>query len=114
MNATHRMSVNGNRFKMTAIQPGRGEYAGMRMNTGMNYPNPDAIEEFRFITNNYSAEFGKNPGGVMNVVTKSGTNTFTVRHRNSIATAPSPPATSSSRKSRHSTRISMDSAAADR
>ncbi len=71
-----RMSVNGNRFKMTQYNLDGGEYAGMRMNTGLNYPNPDAVAEFRFITNNYSAEFGKNPGGVMNVVTKSGTNEF--------------------------------------
>ncbi len=68
------MSVNGNRFNMTQYNLDGGEFSGMRMNTGMNYPNPDAIAEFRFITNNYSAEFGKNPGGVMNVVTKSGTN----------------------------------------
>lgn len=71
-----RMSVNGNRAKMTQYNLDGGEYTGMRMNTGLNYPNPDAIAEFRFITNNYSAEFGKNPGGVMNVVTKSGTNEF--------------------------------------
>lgn len=71
-----RMSVNGNRLKMTQYNLDGGEYSGMRMNTGLNYPNPDAIAEFRFITNNYSAEFGKNPGGVMNVITKSGTNEF--------------------------------------
>ena len=71
-----RMSVNGNRLKMTQYNLDGGEYAGMRMNTGLNYPNPDAVAEFRFITNNYSAEFGKNPGGVMNVVTKSGTNEY--------------------------------------
>lgn len=68
------LSVNGNRVTMTQFNLDGGEFAGMRMNSGLNYPNPDAIAEFRFITNNYSAEFGKNPGGVMNVVTKSGTN----------------------------------------
>src|SRR4051794_3479710 len=69
-----RMSVNGNRLKMTQYNLDGGEYAGLRMNTGLNYPNPDAVAEFRFITNNYSAEFGKSPGGVTNVVAKSGTN----------------------------------------
>ncbi len=68
------LSVNGNRVTMTQFNLDGGEFAGMRMNSGLNFPNPDAIAEFRFITNNYSAEFGKNPGGVMNVVTKSGTN----------------------------------------
>lgn len=37
-------------------------------------PNPDAIEEFKLITNNASAEFGNFQGGVVNVVIKSGTN----------------------------------------
>ena len=37
-------------------------------------PNPDAIEEFKLITNNASAEFGNFQGGIINVVMKSGTN----------------------------------------
>jgi hypothetical protein len=39
-------------------------------------PNLDAIQEFRMITNNASAEFGNFQGGVINVVIKSGTNQF--------------------------------------
>jgi hypothetical protein len=39
-------------------------------------PNPDAIQEFSFQTNNYSAEFGGRGGGVVNMVTKSGGNEF--------------------------------------
>jgi hypothetical protein len=39
-------------------------------------PNPDAIQEFRMITNNASAEFGNFQGGVINVTIKSGTNQF--------------------------------------
>jgi hypothetical protein len=39
-------------------------------------PNPDAIQEFRMITNNASAEFGNFQGGIINVVIKSGTNQF--------------------------------------
>jgi Carboxypeptidase regulatory-like domain/TonB-dependent Receptor Plug Domain len=48
---------------------------GLR-NTGNSTPNPDTIEEFRVITNGYSAEFGRFPAGVVDVVTKSGTNEF--------------------------------------
>lgn len=47
--------------------------AGLR-NTGAVMPNPDAVQEFRVITNGYSAEFGRFSGGVIDVVTKSGTN----------------------------------------
>jgi hypothetical protein len=39
-------------------------------------PNPDAIQEFRLITNNASAEFGNFQGGIISIVIKSGTNQF--------------------------------------
>ena len=39
-------------------------------------PNPDAIAEFRILTSNYSAEYGRNAGGIVSVVTKSGTSTL--------------------------------------
>ena len=37
-------------------------------------PNPDAVAEFRVLLNNYTAEYGRSGGGVVSVVTKSGTN----------------------------------------
>jgi hypothetical protein len=40
------------------------------------FPNPDAIQEFSFETNNYSAQFAGRGGGVMNAVTRGGTNAF--------------------------------------
>jgi hypothetical protein len=39
-------------------------------------PNPDTVAEFRILESNYSAEYGRNGGGVISVVTKSGTNEF--------------------------------------
>ena len=42
---------------------------------GVN-PRPDAVQEFRLLTSNFEAEFGRNSGTVINVVTKSGTNEF--------------------------------------
>jgi outer membrane receptor protein involved in Fe transport len=39
-------------------------------------PRPDAVQEFRLLTSNFEAEFGRNTGSVINVVTKSGTNEF--------------------------------------
>jgi len=35
---------------------------------------PEAIQEFRLITNNFNVEYGRNTGGFLNVVMKSGTN----------------------------------------
>ncbi len=39
-------------------------------------PNPDAVEEFRILTSNYNAEYGRNGSGIVSVVTKGGTNEF--------------------------------------
>ncbi len=39
-------------------------------------PSPDAVDEFRVETDNYSAEYGRNPGAVINVSVRRGTNSF--------------------------------------
>jgi len=39
-------------------------------------PNPDAIQEFKVQTSTYDASYGRNPGANVNVITKSGTNSF--------------------------------------
>ena len=39
-------------------------------------PNPDALQEFRILTTNFDAEFGRYPGAVVNAITRSGTNDF--------------------------------------
>jgi hypothetical protein len=44
--------------------------------TGGPFPNPDAVQEFRVMTNGYGAEYVSAPGGAVNIVTKSGTNAF--------------------------------------
>jgi len=54
---------------------GGNNTAGLR-GTGNPAPNPEAIQELRVITSSYSAEYGRYPAGVVDVVTKSGTNQF--------------------------------------
>jgi hypothetical protein len=39
-------------------------------------PAPDAVAEFKVVTNNMSAEYGRSAGGVINVAYRSGTNEF--------------------------------------
>src|SRR6185312_9116049 len=43
---------------------------------GVLAANPDSTQEFRVITDNFNAEFGRNTGAIIDVITKSGTNTF--------------------------------------
>ena len=40
------------------------------------FPSVDGVEEYKVQTNNYSAEFSNSAGGVINLVTKSGTNSL--------------------------------------
>lgn len=45
------------------------------LSNGVVYtPNPDAVQEFRILTSNYTAEYGRNSGGIVSLVTKSGSN----------------------------------------
>lgn len=45
------------------------------LNNGVVFnPNPDTIQEFRILTSNYTAEYGRNAGGIISTVVRSGTN----------------------------------------
>ena len=70
-----------------SINGGRNEYnnweldGGDNMDNGSNatlnvYPNLEAIAEFKVLTSNYGAQYGRNGSGTIEVETKSGTNTF--------------------------------------
>ena len=43
---------------------------------GVSSANPDSAQEFRVITNNFDAEFGRNTGAIVDVVTRGGTKDF--------------------------------------
>ncbi len=70
--------------ELISASGGRGNSTTFVMDGGLNedpytevanaVPNPDAVQEFSFQTNNYGAKFGGRGGGVVNIVTKSGTN----------------------------------------
>jgi hypothetical protein len=47
-----------------------------KQNGGNKMPNPDALQEFRILSSNFDAEFGRAPAAVVNAITKSGTDRF--------------------------------------
>jgi hypothetical protein len=44
------------------------------LNTSLPFPNPDAVQEFSLLSSNFSAEYGNAGGGIVNIVSRSGTN----------------------------------------
>ena len=70
------VSVNGGRGRSNNFSVNGGDGNDLFVNSPGIEPSPDAIQEFKVITNTFDAEYGRNSGAVINVVTKSGTNQF--------------------------------------
>jgi hypothetical protein len=66
------MRLRGNNFQIDGQDSNDPSVAGRQQQ--MN--NPDIVQEFRLITNQFNAEYGRSAGSVVNVITKSGTNGF--------------------------------------
>jgi hypothetical protein len=67
-------NVNNNRRGRSVYYLDGSDNTGSFRNSALQFPNPEAIQEVTVSTSSTSAEFGKQSGGVFNVVTKSGTN----------------------------------------
>jgi outer membrane receptor protein involved in Fe transport len=70
------ISVNGARGTANNYLLDGGDNNDPQLNTAALIPNPDSLEEFSVQTNNFSAEYGRNSGAIINAITKSGTNAF--------------------------------------
>jgi Carboxypeptidase regulatory-like domain len=70
------VTVNGGRGRSNNYSVNGGDGNDLFANLPAVQPSPDSVEEFRVITNSFDAEYGRNSGAVVNVVTKSGTNEF--------------------------------------
>ena len=68
------VSVNGGRGRSNNFSVNGGDANDQFVNAAVVQPSPDAIAEFRVITNTFDAEYGRNSGAVVNVVTQSGSN----------------------------------------
>ncbi len=76
-NSGDNFSVNGqsgryNNFEIDGQSNNDNSIGGPQVFFG----NQDAIEEIQVVTNDYSAQYGRNAGAVVNYITKSGANTF--------------------------------------
>ena len=68
------VSVNGSRANATNYILDGANNNDHYSNSPNPMPNPDALQEFSVQTNNFGAEFGRQSGGIVNAVTKCGTN----------------------------------------
>src|SRR2546423_15304755 len=69
-------AINGQRASSTNILLDGGENVDTFVaGVGQSVP-LDSVQEFRIITSNFSAEYGRASGGIVNVATRAGSNTF--------------------------------------
>ncbi|MBM3739166.1 MAG: TonB-dependent receptor [Acidobacteria bacterium] len=69
-------SINGSRGNGTNFLLDNGDHNDSYVNIALPFPNPDAVQEFSIQASTFDAQYGRGTGGVVNVVTKSGTNQF--------------------------------------
>jgi hypothetical protein len=68
------VSINGSRPNQNSFLLDGGANSNPAFNGPAMFPSLDSVEEYKVQTNNYGAEFSNTAGGVVNLVTKSGTN----------------------------------------
>lgn len=74
---------NGTKFSVNGMRSNEDSYyldgafdTSFFNQGGFLIPNPDALQEFRLLTNDFDAEFGRFPGAVVNAITRSAGNQF--------------------------------------
>ena len=67
-------SVNGSGPAQVNYQLDATGHNDTYININLPFPNPDSLQEFNLQSSNFTAEYGNAAGGVVNIVTKSGTN----------------------------------------
>jgi outer membrane receptor protein involved in Fe transport len=70
------VSINGARANQNEYLLDGAPNTAAAQNQPVVFVNPDAVQEFKVETNNFSAQYGRAAGGVFNIVTRSGTNEF--------------------------------------
>ena len=98
------LNFGGQRGRSNLVQVDGADNTDNSVNASRSTVSQEAVQEFQVVTNSFAPEFGRSSGGVVNVVTKSGTNDYHgnvfgfLRHRsfqarNAFAPVDDPPFT---------------------
>lgn len=73
---TSGLNIGGQRGRSTQVNVDGADFTDNSINAARSTVSMEAVQEYQIATNSYTAEFGRATGGVVNVVTKRGTNDF--------------------------------------
>ncbi|HKP71244.1 MAG TPA: TonB-dependent receptor, partial [Pyrinomonadaceae bacterium] len=73
---TSGLNIGGQRGRSTLVQVDGADFTDNSINAARSTVSQEAVQEYQVSTQGYTAEFGRATGGIVNVVTKSGTNDF--------------------------------------
>ncbi|MGI8555341.1 MAG: TonB-dependent receptor domain-containing protein, partial [Pyrinomonadaceae bacterium] len=74
---TSGLNIGGQRGRSTQVNVDGADFTDNSVNAARTTVSQEAVQEYQVTTNSYTAEFGRATGGIINVVTKRGTNQFT-------------------------------------
>ncbi|MGI8493957.1 MAG: carboxypeptidase regulatory-like domain-containing protein [Pyrinomonadaceae bacterium] len=73
---TSGLNIGGQRGRSTLVQVDGSDFTDNSINASRTTVSQEAVQEYQVATNSYAPEFGRATGGIINVVTKRGTNEF--------------------------------------
>jgi hypothetical protein len=73
---TSGLNIGGQRGRSTLVQVDGADFTDNSINAARSTVSQEAVQEYQVTTNSYMPEFGRATGGIVNVVTKGGTNDF--------------------------------------
>jgi hypothetical protein len=73
---TSGLNMSGQRARSNLVNVDGADATDNSVNGVRSTVSQEAVQEFQIITNNYAAEYGRAAGGVVNIITRSGSNEF--------------------------------------
>ena len=73
---TSGLNMSGQRGRSNLVNVDGADATDNSVNGVRSTVSQEAVQEFQIITNNYAAEYGRAAGGVVNIITRSGSNEF--------------------------------------